>query len=96
MILMLLFRKESRILIEISSSISEDPRVHESDGFPRGVILLVGRERTDKRPSCSKDAEEESIWQAFTKFDLPQKVIWAEWDLSSLLDENIWRDQRSK
>ena len=77
-------------------SISVDPRVHESDCSPRGVMLLLGRERMDKRPSCSKDLEEESVWRAFTKFDLPGKVIWAEWDSSSPLGENIWRDQWSK
>ena len=75
---------------------SVDPRVHESDGSPRSVMLLLGREQTDKRPSCPKYAEEESVWRPFTKFDLPGKVIGAEWDSSSPLDENIWRYQRSK
>ena len=73
-----------------------DSRVHESDSSPHGVVLLLGRERTDKRPSCSKDAEEEVVWRAFTEFDLPGKVFRAEWDSSSLLGENIWRDKRSK
>ena len=73
-----------------------DSRVHESDGSPHGVVLLLGRERTDKRPSCSKNSEEVIVWRAFTEFDLPGKVIRAEWDSSSPLGENIWRDQRSK
>ena len=75
---------------------SVDLRVHESDGSPHGVMLLLGRERTDKRPSNSKDAEEEIVWRASTESDLPGKVIQAEWDLSSPLGKNIWRDQRSK
>ncbi len=54
------------------------------------TILLLGRKRTEIRPSCQKDAEEEVVWQAFPEFDLPGKVIRAE------LCENIWRDQRSK
>ena len=75
---------------------SVDSRVHELDGSPHGVMLLLGREQTDIRPFCSKDVEEEVVWRAFTKFDLPRKVIRAERDSLSLLGENIWRDQRSK
>ena len=41
---------------------SVDSRVHESDGSPHGVILLLGRERTEIRPSRSKDAGEEVVW----------------------------------
>ena len=75
---------------------SVNSRVYESKGSPRSVVLLLGRERTDIRPSCSKNAEEEVVWQAFTEFDMPEKVIRAEWDSSSPSGENIWRDQRSK
>ena len=60
---------------------SIDSRVHESDGSP----LLLGTERTDKRPSCSKDSQKEVVWRAFNEFDLPRKVIRAEWDSSSPL-----------
>ena len=85
-----------RIQLGTLGSRRVDSRVHELDGSPHGVLLLLGRERTDKRPSCSKDAQEEVVWRAFTEFDMSGKVIRAEWDSSSSLGENIWRDKRSK
>ena len=51
-----------------------DSKVPEIDGSPHGEMLLFGRERTDKCPSSSKDAEEEVVWRAFTELDLPGKV----------------------
>ena len=59
-------------------------------------MLLLGREWIDKCLSCSKDAKEESIWRAFTKFNLPRKVVRVKWYSSSPLSENIWQDQQSK
>ena len=35
--------------------------------------------------SSSKDFEEEVVWRTFTEFDMPGKVIRAEWDSSSPL-----------
>ena len=58
------------------------------------LLLLKGTDR--KLPSCSKVAEEEVVWRVFTEFDMPGKVIQAEWDSSSPLGEIIWLDQRSK
>ena len=62
---------------------SVDPRVHELDGSSHGGELLLIQERTEIRPSCSKDFEEEVVCRAFTEFDMPGKVIRAEWDSSS-------------
>ena len=51
-----------------------DSKAHKLDGFPDGVvILLLGREQTERRPSCSKDYEKEKVWQTFTIFMLPEK-----------------------
>ena len=47
--------------------------------------MLLVKERTEIRPSCLKDFEEEVVLQVFTEFDMPGKVIRAEWDLSSPL-----------
>ena len=43
-------------------------------------MLQLGKERTEMRLSCSKDFE-----AGFTEFDMPGKVVWAEWDPSSSL-----------
>ena len=64
--------------------------------YPHGGELLLIRERTGIRPFCLKDIEEEVVWRAFIEFDMPRKVIRAEWDSSSSLSEIIWWDQRSK
>ena len=67
-----------------------DSKVHELDGSPHGVvILLIRREQTEKRLSCSKDSEEEKVWRAFTALDLPGKSVWVEWDKSPSLGENM-------
>ena len=67
-----------------------DSRVHKPDGSPPDVTTLPPRrERTEIRLSRSQDFEEEKVWRAFTEFDLPGKVIRAEWDPSSSLDENM-------
>ena len=36
-----------------------------------------------------KDFEEEIVWRTFAEFDMPEKVIRAEWDSSSSLGEII-------
>ena len=48
--------------------------------YPHGVMLPAGKERTEIRPSCLKVADEEIVWWAFMEFDMPGKVIRAEWD----------------
>ena len=57
--------------------------------YLHGGELLLIKEQTETRPSSLKDFEEEVVWWAFTKFDMSRKVIWAEWDSSSPLGENI-------
>ena len=49
------------------------------------VFVAAGKERTEIRLSCLKDFEEELIWRDLTEFDMPGKVIRAEWDSSSPL-----------
>ena len=74
------------------------PWIHKSDDallIVLKVILLLERGLKD-RPSCSRDSEEEIVWWAFTTFELPRKMVWAEWDKSSSIGENMWRDQQSK
>ena len=62
-----------------------DPKVPESYCSPHGGELLLVKERTEIHLSCLKDFEEGVVWQAFTEFDMPEKVIRAEWDSSSPL-----------
>ena len=51
-----------------------DSKVHKLDSFPHGVvILLLGREQTERFLSCLKDSEKERVWWAFTIFMLPRK-----------------------
>ena len=47
--------------------------------YPHGGELLLIKEWTEIRPSSSKDFEEEVVWRAFTKFDMPRKVIRGDW-----------------
>ena len=53
--------------------------------YPHSDELLLIKEGTEIRLSCSKDFEEEIVWWAFIEFDMPGKVIRAEWDSSSSL-----------
>ena len=53
--------------------------------YPHGGELLLIKDETEIGPSSSKDFEEVIVWWAFTEFDMPGKVIRAEWDLSSSL-----------
>ena len=64
--------------------------------YPHGGELLLIKERTEICPSCLKIVEEEIVWQAFTEFDMPRKVVQTEWDSSSPLGEIIWWNQRLK
>ena len=45
------------------------------------MLLLLGK----SGQSCLKDFVEEVVWRAFTEFDMPGKVIRAEWDSSPLM-----------
>ena len=70
---------------EAPGSCSVDPRVNESDSSPHGGELLLVKQWAEIRPSCLKDFEEEVVWRAFIEFNMPEKVIRAEWDSSSPL-----------